>query len=78
MQPFTFDLVKVIVVALISWLVIRLLPELGGNKLLSIVDMAYRSVALTLLYGVIIFWSNISPELNGAMKNLWLKVTKFF
>lgn len=78
MQPFTFDLVKVIIVALISWLVIRLLPQLGGDKFLSIVDMAYRSVALTLLYGVIIFWSNISPELNGAMKNLWLKVTKFF
>lgn len=78
MQPFTFDLVKVILIALVSWLIIRLLPELGGNKLLSIVDMAYRSVALTLLYGVIIFWSNISPELNGAMKNLWLKVTKFF
>jgi len=78
MQPFTFDLVKVIVVALISWLIIRFLPELGGNKFLSIVDMAYRSVALTLLYGIIIYWSNISPELNGAMKNLWLKVTKFF
>lgn len=78
MQPFTFDLVKVILVALVSWLIIRFLPELGGNKFLSIVDMVYRSVALTLLYGVIIFWSNISPELNGAMKNLWLKVTKFF
>ncbi len=78
MQPFTFDLVKVIVVALISWLVIRLLPQLGSDKFLSIVDMAYRSVALTLLYGIIIYWSNISPELNGAMKNLWLKVTKFF
>lgn len=78
MQPFTFDLVKVIVVALISWLIIRFLPELGDNKFLSIVDMAYRSVALTLLYGIIIYWSNISPELNGAMKNLWLKVTKFF
>ncbi len=78
MQPFTFDLVKVIVIALISWLVIRLLPQLGSDKFLSIVDMAYRSVALTLLYGIIIYWSNISPELNGAMKNLWLKVTKFF
>ena len=78
MQPFTFDLVKVIIVALVSWLTIRFLPEFGGSKMMSIVDMAYRSVALTLLYGIIIYWSNISPELNGAMKNLWLKVTKFF
>lgn len=78
MQPFTFDLVKVIVVASVSWLIIRFLPEFGGNKMMSIVDMAYRSAALTVLYGVIIYWSNISPELNGAMKNLWLKVTKFF
>lgn len=78
MQPFTFDLVKVIVVALVSWLIIRFLPEFGGSKMMSIVDMGYRSAALTVLYGVIIYWSNISPELNGAMKNLWLKVTKFF
>ncbi|MFY7910356.1 MAG: lipopolysaccharide biosynthesis protein [Emticicia sp.] len=78
MQPFTFDLVKVIIVALASWLIIRFLPEFGGNKMMSIVDMAYRSAALTVLYGLIIYWSNISPELNGAMKNLWLKVTKFF
>lgn len=78
MQPFTFNLVKVIIVAFVSWLTIRLLPELGGNKLMSIVDMGYRSAALTVLYGIIIYWSNISPELNGAMKNLWLKVSKIF
>ncbi len=78
MQPFSFDLVKVIIVAFVSWLTIRLLPEFGGNKLMSIVDMGYRSAALTVLYGIIIYWSNISPELNGAMKNLWLKVSKIF
>lgn len=78
MQPFSFDLVKAIIIALVSWLTINLLPELGSNKLMSIVDMGYRSAALTLLYGILIYWSNISPELNGAMKNLWLKVTKFF
>ncbi len=78
MQPFTFNLVRVIIVAFVSWLTIRLLPEFGGNKLMSIVDMGYRSAALTVLYGIIIYWSNISPELNGAMKNLWLKVSKFF
>ncbi len=78
MQPFSFDLVKAIIIALVSWLTIKLLPELGSNKLMSIVDMGYRSAALTLLYGILIYWSNISPELNGAMKNLWLKVTKFF
>ncbi|WP_305951931.1 lipopolysaccharide biosynthesis protein [Emticicia oligotrophica] len=78
MQPFTFNLVKVIIVAFVSWLIIRLLPEFGGNKLMSIVDMGYRSAALTVLYGIIIYWSNISPELNGAMKNLWLKVSKIF
>lgn len=78
MQPFTFDLVKVIIVAFVSWLAIRLLPEFGGTKLMSIVDMGYRSAALTVLYGVIIYWSNISPELNGAMKNIWLKISKIF
>ncbi|AFK04284.1 polysaccharide biosynthesis protein [Emticicia oligotrophica DSM 17448] len=78
MQPFTSDLGKVLLVALTSWLIIRLLPNLEGNKLMSIMDMGYRSVSLTLLYGVVIYWSKVSPELNGAMKNLWLKMVKIF
>lgn len=78
MQPFSFDLLKIIIVSCIIGLIIKYLPSIGGNKLMTTIDMGYRSVILTLLYGGIIYWSNISPELNGAMKNLWLKVAKFF
>lgn len=78
MQPFTFDLVKIIIISCIIGLIISYLPSIDGNKLMTTLDMGYRSAALTVLYGAIIYWSNISPELNGAMKNLWLKVAKFF
>ncbi len=78
MQPFSFDLLKIIIVSCIIGLIIKYLPSIGGNKLMTTIDIGYRSVILTLLYGGIIYWSNISPELNGAMKNLWLKVAKFF
>ena len=74
MQPFTFDLVRIILFSIIIGLTINTLPNISGNKTLVVADMAYRSIALTLLYGVIIYWSKISPELNGAMRNVWQKV----
>jgi O-antigen/teichoic acid export membrane protein len=76
MQPFTFDLIKILAFSIAIGLIIRLLPSFSGNKILTIADMAYRSMALTLLYGIIIYSSKISPELNGAMKNAWQKIYK--
>ncbi|MFN3489628.1 MAG: hypothetical protein ACK4YV_10865, partial [Emticicia sp.] len=78
MQPFTFDLLKIIALSCIIGLIISYLPNINGNKFMTTLDMGYRSIILTIIYGGIIYWSNISPELNGAMKNLWLKVVKFF
>ncbi len=78
MQPFTFDLVKIIFISIVIGLIIRLLPSINGNKLMTTLDMGYRSVTLTMLFGSVIYWSNISPELNGAMRNVWLKIRKIF
>lgn len=77
MQPFTFDLIKILAFSSIIWLIIRYLPNISSNKLWAIGDIAYRSIALTLLYGGIIYWSKISPELNGAMRNAWVKIVSF-
>lgn len=78
MQPFTFDLLKIIALSCIIGLIVSYLPNINGNKIMTTLDMGYRSMILTIIYGGMIYWSNISPELNGAMKNLWLKVVKFF
>lgn len=78
MQPLSFDLVKIIIFSCIIGLIISYLPNISGNKLMTTIDMGYRSIILTIFYGAVIYWSNISPELNGAMKNLWLKVAKLF
>jgi O-antigen/teichoic acid export membrane protein len=77
MQPFTFDLVKIIILSITIGLTISSLPTLNGNKIMTVADMAYRSITLTLVYGVVIYWSKISPELNGAMKNTWQQIVKF-
>lgn len=77
MQPFTIDIPKVLVVMLLSGLAISLLPVTEGSKFKTVIDMGYRSAGITLLYGVIIYWSNISPELNGAMRSLWKTLMGF-
>lgn len=77
MQPFTIDIPKVLLIMVLVGLVVSLIPVTGGTKFKTIIDIAYRSTAITLIYGAIIYWSNVSPELNGAMKGLWQMVTKF-
>jgi O-antigen/teichoic acid export membrane protein len=77
MQSFSFDLIKILVVSIVIGLIISILPVFSGNKILVVTDLAYRSIALTLLYGGVIYWSRISPELNGAMSNAWQLIIKF-
>lgn len=81
MQPFSFDLIKVIFISIVIGLIINYLPNFKnikdsplGVRGFTVFDMAYRSITLTLLYGGIIYWSKISPELNGAMNNSWKKI----
>ena len=76
MQPFTFDLIKILVFSIAIGLIISTLPNIEGNTTLVVINMTYRSMILTLLYGIVIYWSNISPELNGAMRNVWAEARK--
>ena len=77
MQPFTIDIPKVLLIMLAIGFAVNLIPTTEGSKFKTVIDIAYRSTAITLLYGAVIYWSNISPELNGAMKNLWQAILKF-
>lgn len=77
MQPFTINIPKVLLIMLLVGLVGILIPTTGGSKFKTVIDIGYRSLAITLLYGIIIYRSNISPELNGAMNNLWQAIVKF-
>jgi O-antigen/teichoic acid export membrane protein len=77
MQPFTINIPKVLLITLITGLVIGLVPVTEGTKFKTVIDIAYRSTAVTLLYGAVIYWSNVSPELNNAMKNLLIMVKTF-
>ncbi|WP_337043650.1 lipopolysaccharide biosynthesis protein [Emticicia sp. 17c] len=77
MQPFTIDIPKVLLIMVLSGLAVSLIPVTGGTKFKTVIDIAYRSTAITALYGVIIYWSKVSPELNTAMRSLWQNITSF-
>ncbi len=77
MQPFTIDIPKVLLIMVMVGFAVSLIPVTEGSKFKTVVDIAYRSAAITLIYGAVIYWSKISPELNGAMRNLWGMVTRF-
>lgn len=77
MQPFTINIPKVILITIITGLIISMLPVTEGTKFKTVIDIIYRSTAITLLYGAIIYWTNVSPELNNAMKNLLATVKTF-
>lgn len=77
MQPFTIDIPKVLLIMVVVGLAVSLIPVTEGTKFKTVIDIAYRSTAITLIYGVVIYWSNISPELNGAMRSLWGMIVRF-
>lgn len=77
MQPFSLDMVKVLAISILIGLIIKYLPNIEGSKTMIVFDMAYRSIALSLLFGMVIFRSKISPELNGAVINSWKKISGF-
>jgi O-antigen/teichoic acid export membrane protein len=77
MQPFTIDIPKVLLIMVVVGFAVSLIPVTEGTKFKTVVDIAYRSTAITLIYGAVIYWSRISPELNGAMNSLWKAVVGF-
>lgn len=77
MQPFTIDIPKVLLIMVVVGLAVSLIPVTEGTKFKTVIDIGYRSTAITLIYGVVIYWSKISPELNGAMRNLWEMIVGF-
>lgn len=60
MQPFKLEMLYVIAISAITLVLIFQLPTLGNTYL----DLAIRSVLVTLIYGIPLWWLNISDELN--------------
>ncbi|GAB3168013.1 lipopolysaccharide biosynthesis protein [Telluribacter humicola] len=70
-QPFTVGTLKVVVLILVTYLVLQLIPAPATRELIPILlDMALRSVLITVLFGGgIIFW-NVSEDISAAFRKV--------
>lgn len=69
MQPFGWKSLLTIVFATGSYLLVNLIPE---QQLL--VDIAIRSVTVSIIYGLLVYNFKISLKLNGTIKKLLAKI----
>ncbi len=77
MQPFSLKLLLVLFFAVFTILMLHFIPNFDNNQFFwIIINILVRSIALTILFGSLIYFSNISPELN-EMFNHTLKKFNF-
>jgi len=74
MQPFTFATLKTLSLAGLCWAMIYFIP-FGFHP---IVNILLRSVLLTIVYGGLTLYLEISPDVNGMVRNGLGKLSKFF
>jgi len=64
LQPFSFAFLKVLMIIVIAWTAQWLLPRIDT----IILDMIVRSTLITIIFGSLIVWSNVSPDGNNLIK----------
>jgi O-antigen/teichoic acid export membrane protein len=73
MQPFQKSFWLILLAAGLSWLVAWSLPYLANVW----VDLVLRSALMILVFGALLLWWKISPELNELTRNVWYKKKLF-
>ena len=69
-QPFSFQTIKVLAIGTLSLLVGLNAPELNN----VFVDIIYRSILVTLLFGGMILWLKPSEDVDGLVKSFMKKL----
>lgn len=64
LQPFTFAFLKVILIGAAAWTINLVIPKLE----ITLLDMFVRSATITLVFGVLILWTRVSPESNDLFR----------
>jgi len=73
MQPFTIATLKILMIVGICWGSIYLIPL----DFHPIVNILLRSISLTILYGWMVLYFNISPDINNTVQNGLEKIKGF-
>ncbi len=74
MQPFTFSTLKILFLAGLCWGMIYYVPF----NFHPIVNILLRSTLLTIVYGGLTLYFEISPDINGIVRGGLNKLVKFF
>jgi O-antigen/teichoic acid export membrane protein len=74
MQPFTFATVKILLLAGLCWAMIYFIPF----DFHPIVNIMLRSVLLTIVYGGLTLYLEISPDVNGMVRSGLGKLKDYF
>jgi len=69
-QPYSFKHVLIVIVALLCWGINALLPELSNLYL----DILYRSLIFTLVYGILNYFLKISRDMNNTINKTLQKL----
>lgn len=64
LQPFSMAFLKVILIGGVAWAVHLVIPRIN----FVIADMIVRSAGITLIFGTLILWMRVSPDVNRLFK----------
>lgn len=74
MQPFTPATFITIAISLGTFVAASLTPVFEGGFVADIGTIFLRSVVITVVYGGLIYWTGVSDELNGIIRQLLLRI----
>ncbi len=72
MQPFSKGTIMLIAITLVCYFGTLVLPSLG----LPLVDIILRSILMAIIFIPLVYWSKVSPEVNGLMRQSLGRVSK--
>ncbi|HTN37125.1 MAG TPA: polysaccharide biosynthesis C-terminal domain-containing protein, partial [Arachidicoccus sp.] len=73
MQPFYKGSLLILIAGAVSGLIAWTVPSLGN----AFTDLTIRSGLMVLIFGALLLWWKISPELNELVGNIWYKKKLF-
>ncbi|GAB3540728.1 lipopolysaccharide biosynthesis protein [Spirosoma fluminis] len=76
LQPFTWRNAAVIAIGLLVWVIAVQAPYLSGTMWRVGLDVALRSAFITVAFGALIYFLNISPDINQLVSGAWMNRRK--
>ena len=71
-QPFSYQTIKVLAITILTLLAGLYVPELEN----AYVDIIYRSILVTVLFGFFIIWLKPSEDIDKIINNFWAKIKR--